>query len=119
LTYFLLYQVDVVERAIEDLHSYLRRRMTDLRKTSMLLRNRRMLNHRQVSLLTHALQNLDEHPRYTIKEHQSSNDIAYETARQDLMELEAQGLLDAIKEGRTSVFFPPLDFADRLADSDE
>lgn len=66
-----------------------------------LLRSR--LNHRQRSLLAHAL----KHPgtSYRIDAHQRSHGISYQTARTDLMGLADLGLLNTVKEGKAFLFY--------------
>ena len=48
-TYFLLYQLKIIRREIEDLMAFLRRKMAEVRDTLQLLRGTD-LNHRQVAL---------------------------------------------------------------------
>src|SRR5439155_13308472 len=89
-TYFLLYQCEVIRRAITSLHDYIDRKSKELRETEAVLRGTTELNHRQQALITHALR----HPgtRYTIEGHRRSHAIVYETARHDLMALAELGL---------------------------
>lgn len=74
---------------------------------------RARLNHRQKTLLTHAL----KHPGagYRIEEHQKTHGIVYQTARTDLLQLAKLGLLEKIKEGRAFLFVAPDDLAARMA----
>ncbi len=115
-TYFLLNQLAVIVRAIDDLHAYLRRKAKELRDTRQLLSHSgplgRQLNHRQVALLQHAL--LHPGHAYTFRSHRRSHDVSYQTARTDLMKLAELGLLDSGKVGRAFVFDAPRDLRDRL-----
>ena len=58
-TYFILYQLGVLTRAIRDLHAYLDRKAAEVREVEDLVRRstalRAELNPRQLDLLTHAL----------------------------------------------------------------
>jgi Fic family protein len=117
LTYFLLHQVEILRRAIKQLHEYIKRKTTELRMLEQELRGMRFLNHRQRALISHALRHADA--RYTIRSHQSSHDVVYETARSDLMDLADRGLLDRRKMGRTWVFSPARDLHARLIADDE
>jgi hypothetical protein len=64
-----------------------------------------LFNHRQVELLRHAL----KHPyqQYLIESHKVSHNTSYETARTDLLDLSARGILRLIKRGRQMVFIVP------------
>ncbi|WP_419167723.1 Fic family protein [Candidatus Palauibacter sp.] len=112
LTYFVLYQLGIIRRAIEEVHVHLDRKMEEIRRVEALLRQAVVLNHRQLALLSHSL----KHPnsRYSIRSHRSSHNVVYQTARTDLLDLAARGLLTRRKLGRTFYFYPQPDLADRL-----
>jgi Fic family protein len=112
LTYFILYQLQVIARSIEELKDYLRKKMFELREVQALLKRSADLNHRQLALLTHAL----KHPgrQYTAMSHQTSHNTSPVTARNDLLDLARRRLLEQRKVGRTYVFTAPADVADRL-----
>lgn len=112
LTYFVLFNLDILRRAIEELHAYLERKTSEVVDLERRLKKEMDLNHRQRALLTHALR----HPgfEYTIASHRNSHDVVYETARTDLHDLAERGLLDAAKKGRTWHFKVPADLARRL-----
>ena len=112
LTYFILYHLDVMQRAVRQLHDYIKR------KSSRCASSRRIagvetLNHRQRALVGHALR----HPNqvYTIESHRRSHNVVYETARRDLLELATRGLLAAKKIGRTWSYTPATDLETRLS----
>ena len=113
LTYFILYHLEVISRAIRDLHSYLDRKREELRQTEGLLRASAGFNHRQLALLSHALR----HPNaeYTVKSHQTSHNIVHQTARTDLYDLVRRGLLTKRKIGRRWVFAPVPDLGEELS----
>jgi Fic family protein len=112
LTYFLLYHLRVIVRAMHELHCYLDRKVTEFRQTATLLRQSDRFNHRQISLLSHALR----HPRtaYSIQSHRMSHRVVYQTARSDMLSLAREGLLELRKIGRMFYFIPPEDLAERL-----
>jgi Fic family protein len=114
-TYFLLHQLQVIEKAIADLEQYLRRKSGEQRAGRRLLDDDGDLNGRQVVLLTHALKH-PEH-RYTFAGHAHSNRVTHETARADLGGLGERGLLVRRRSGRTFVFEPPADLSRRLKES--
>jgi Fic family protein len=115
-TYFILNQLGVVRRAINDLHGYLERKVAETRDTERLIRNspvlRARLNHRQLALLTHALSHGGA--GYTIASHRGSHAVTYQTARTDLLGLAELGFLEQGKVGQAFVFHAPGDLRDRL-----
>jgi Fic family protein len=116
LTYFLLYQCDVILKAIVALHEYLSKKIEEQRQTEVLLKGpsgiRRQFNHRQLAVLAHAQRHPGAH--YTIRSHQTSHNVTYQTARTDLLDLAQSELLDKIKKQRTFVFIAPGDLNKRI-----
>lgn len=112
LTYFLDYQLSVVRRSIDDLETYLARKIQEVARVESLLKRSTEINHRQLAVLGHALR----HPgaRYTIKSHQRSHGVAYDTARTDLLDLAERSLLQQRTRGNTYEFVAPPDLQDRL-----
>lgn len=111
VTYFLLHQCDIIVRALDALHRYLRRKVSEQRRIQELLSGpdslRELFNHRQLALLSHA----QRHPlaTYTIESHRRSHNVTYQTARTDLLGLAEAGLLEQKKRGKAFVFFAPQD----------
>jgi len=107
-TYFVLHQLRVLVRAIEDLHTYLIRKAAELRAADDLVRRsdwlRAELNPRQLALVNHALKRPDA--LYTIESHRTSHSVTHQTARTDLLSLTQAGLLEKRKRGRTFIFLP-------------
>ncbi len=108
-TYFLLHQSEVILKALEALRHYLKKKKQEQEQVSLRLRNLqthdKLISHRQAALLAHALKRPQE--SFTIESHQRSHQIAYATARSDLLGLVAMGLLEERVEGRRKkVFFP-------------
>jgi Fic family protein len=110
-TYFILYQLEVIVRAIDDLHEHLRHRMRELRETEEVLR-RSDLNHRQLALLGYALRHPDAD--FTYVSHASSHRVVRQSARRDLLELVDKGFLLPRRIGRAMHFRPVPDLHDRL-----
>jgi Fic family protein len=113
LTYFLIYQLEVLTRAIKELHAYLERKMAEVRNAEELLRQSPDLNYRELALLGHAMRNADA--RYTIKSHRTSHNVSYETARSDLLDLESRGFLRKQKRGRAFAFTPVPELVEKLS----
>jgi len=113
LTYFIVYQLEVIGRAIKALHEYIRRKAEQLHAMEAELRGVAVLNHRQKALVSNALR----HPRrrYTIESHMNSHGVVYQTARTDLLDLRERDLLEATKVGRRWSFTPVADLHRRLA----
>ena len=115
-TYFILFQLRVIVRAIGELHEYLARKAAELEETAKLLRRSRAirdrLNHRQLALLSHALKHPDR--EFTFESHRASHDVSYGTARNDLLELAKYGLLLERKSGRAFLYVAPPDLRKRL-----
>lgn len=112
LTYFIVHQTKVICGAIEELHAYLDRKTTEVRELDQHVRALDLFNHRQVELIRHAL----KHPFqiYFIESHRQSHNVVYQTARADLLELAAKGLLLPKKRGVKYSFAVPDDLSERL-----
>ncbi|HSZ70673.1 MAG TPA: Fic family protein [Solirubrobacteraceae bacterium] len=111
-TYFVVYQLEVIQRAIDQLHDYLRRKIREVRDVEALLRGSTDFNHRQLALLGSALR--DPEASYSFKGHAASYNVTHETARNDLLPLVDRGLLERRRQGRGFIFTPLADLADRL-----
>jgi Fic family protein len=112
VTYFLDYQLGVIERAVRELHKYLDRKVEELRRVKQLVQRSAAFNHRQLALLGYALRNPDE--PFTFRTHAQSHDVTHETARTDLLALEEHGLLNRRTVRGRYVFRAADDLADRL-----
>lgn len=115
-TYFVSHQLDVLLRAIEGVHAYIARKQRAQHEAETLLKPggklARSLNHRQRALLLNAV----KHPNksFTIAVHQRTHDIAYETARSDLLRLVGAKLMRQHKQGKAHVFVARPDLQARL-----
>lgn len=116
-TYFLIHQLAVIRKAIIGLHEYLARKVAEQKSTERLLAGsgklRSRLNHRQLTLLTHALKYPGE--VYKIEGHQRSHAVVYETARSDLLGLHELGLLGKQKVGKSFLFDAPINLRETIA----
>jgi Fic family protein len=105
LTYFIIYQLAVIRRAIKELHAYLARKLKEMQELkSSLIATPGEFNHRQLALLERAIKNPAAH--YTALSHATSHAVARETARQDLLDLEQRGLLTKQRVGKGFVWTP-------------
>jgi Fic family protein len=113
-TYFIAYQLEVLERAVEELHTYLRGKVKEVRDVEKLHKGSSDFNHRQLALLGDALRTPDA--TYSFKTHAATYSVTHETARSDLLLLVARGFLEQRRIGRSYAFTPPPDLAQRLKD---
>jgi Fic family protein len=106
-TYFLLHQLRTIERAVKELHVYLDRKAGEIQDVERLIEGSDGLNHRQLALLGDAIR----HPErtYGYQPHAAGHRVTHETARNDLLQLEARGLLWRRRDGRRHVFSPVAD----------
>jgi Fic family protein len=112
LNYFILHQVEVINRAIGDLHDYIDRTQRDLQTAQNRLELLHHFNHRQQAVIIHAM----KHPlqEYTFASHQRSHMVAYATSRKDLLGLVERGVLTQEALGKAMVFRPVPDLEARL-----
>ncbi|MGQ0713826.1 MAG: Fic family protein [Gemmatimonadaceae bacterium] len=115
-TYFILHQLRVLLRAIDELHQYLARKAAEIHEAEELIRRASAihdeLNPRQLALINHALKHPDA--RYTVDSHRRSHGVSYETARSDLLTLAENELLNQRKSGRAFIFTPSTRLGARL-----
>lgn len=110
VSYFLIHQLETVQKAIERMHAYLARKAAEMESAERLLDGTTLrggLNERQLAVLEHAL----KHPGavYTIEGHRKSQDTSYQTARTDLLRLSDElQILTKRKRGNAFVFVAPL-----------
>ena len=112
LTYFLIHQAEIIRRALKELHDYVARKSSETRACLDALQKHPELNHRQQSVISHALR----HPGfvYNIAGHGACHAVVYQTARTDFLSLAKMKLLEQRKAGRAFVFVAPKDLESRL-----
>ena len=105
-TYFILYQLDVITRALHAAERYLEKKSRQTAEAEQALRDEGEFNYRQLALLSQALRKPTA--EYTVKSHQMSHKVAYATSRADLLDLVARGLLDELHpKGARGVIYRP------------
>jgi Fic family protein len=117
VTYFLIHQLNVIERAIGDLHDYLKRKTAEIRNIETLLHGADYLNGRQLALVSDAVRDPDA--SYSFDSHAMSHRVSHETARSDLGDLADRGLLVRRRRGRKYLFEPAPGLPERLKESPE
>lgn len=105
-TYFIVYQLDVITRALHLLDIYLAKKAKEIEKTEALLHTSGKFNSRQLALLSHVIRNPGA--EFTIRSHQISHGVAYATARNDLMKLVEAEMLEERLIGRAAHYYPTL-----------
>jgi Fic family protein len=108
-----LYQLRIAQRAVNDLHEYLDRKVAETQQVRQALKAvSHRFNVRQLALLENAIR----HPgaRYTVASHGRSHGVVAQTARGDLRDLEEQGLLTKTSSGRGYAWTPIEDLEHRL-----
>lgn len=111
-TYFVLYQLGVLRRALTALHDYLREKLEQVQSTQALLKASQEFNHRQLALLSHALRN--PLSQYTVASHANSHGVTKATGRADLTALAKLGLFETAYVGTAVLFVVPEDLEARL-----
>lgn len=114
LTYFVIYQLEIIQRAIRDLQEYLTHKVAETRRLQEgLAAMSRNFNYRQLALLQHAIKN--PQARYTVASHAGSHNVVAQTARVDLQQLERQGLLTKLSMNRGHAWRPAAGLMDQIA----
>lgn len=105
LTHFLIYQLGVIKRALDELDEYLAKRVRDLHEArSLMAKFPGEFNHRQLDLLESAAKNPGN--VFTVRSHVRSHGVSHQTARNDLQDLELRQILLRRKSGREFVWLP-------------
>jgi Fic family protein len=112
ITYFVIYQLQVIRRAIESLYEYLRRKVAETREIEAMLHGSPHLNHRQLVIVGDALRDPSE--PFTVRAQQTRHRVTYESARSDLLGLERLGLFTRRRVGKKHMFSAQADLTDRL-----
>jgi Fic family protein len=116
-TYFILYHLGVIRRAIEEMRKYLGHKAKELREFRNLIQRSSKFNYRQIALLLNAVSRPGE--ACTYKGHATTHRVTRQSARTDLLDLRRRGLLDMHREGQEFVFTPVPGLAKKLAEGTE
>ncbi len=111
-TYFLIHQLLIMQRAADQLRSYIARQSERAASVARLLQQRRDLNHRQEVILDRALRGSQS--EFTVIGHGTEFRVANGTARSDLMGLVKRGLFVRQGNHRQYFFRPAPDLQERL-----
>ena len=111
LTYFLLHQSEAILRALNDFHSYVRKKERAMHDAESLLAGCD-LTLRQKTIVARALRNPAEAIR--IADCQRMCGVSYATARSDMIQLEKRGFVDMRKQGNAFVYYPVAGLMDKI-----
>lgn len=116
LTYFIIYHLEVIRKALRQLNEYLQRKSKELQELDKLVRkkigSRREFNDRQIRLLEEAVRRPGR--VFTIDEHRSRSRVSYLTARSDLERLVKVGAMKKRQSGTRSLYTTNEKFLARL-----
>jgi Fic family protein len=107
LTYFFHHQLDVVQKAIDELSEFIARKQEEVQELNEALNSKKLkghLNHRQLAILHDAIRSPQS--IYNIKDHKNIHGISYLTARSDLEGLAELKFLAKHKRGNKSLYKP-------------
>lgn len=113
LTYFLLHQLNVLERATDDLIRHLSERAAQLGRVSRAFSETLALAPRQQAALAYLVR--QPGASVTVKGHATSHAVTYLTARKDLQQLEELALVRRLRVGKTDRYFAADDVRAQLA----
>lgn len=106
VTYFIVHQLEVINRAIKDLLNYLETKAGEIKTVEILIRRspdlQKILNHRQIALINRALKKPES--VFYVESHRGAHNVTYDTARTDLLKLVKLGLLEKSKIGKAFAF---------------
>ena len=111
LTYFILYNLQCIKTALEELKKYIERKTQEKKRSITLLRNTNF-NERQIHLLQEMLH--DQSSNYSVGQLEKWFKVSNQTARNDLNGLVEVGLIEFRKAGKQLLYFPVKDFVTAL-----
>jgi len=118
VTYFIIHQLEVINRAITDLLIYLKKKSNEIKTVEQFIRNspniKSLLNDRQAALINRALKNPDA--VFNVKSHRGAHNVTYDTARTDLLKLVDIGFLEKTKIGKAFSFSVITNLKKKLGD---
>jgi Fic family protein len=102
LTYFLQYNLSVIEEALEDMNTYISRKQKEQSEALKLIKSLKNINLRQAEILKEFLKNPEK--MFVVNEIMTTYGVAYDTARNDLLHLTQLGYLEKMKIQKKFVF---------------
>lgn len=114
LNYFIKFQLEVFDRAVDAFHEYIRNKKKELVDYSLVFPILRELNLREKNIALRIIKKPFESFEISIESHAGLNKVSWETSRKDLQNLEKQKVLCKRKEGKIFVYTPAPQFLDQI-----
>src|SRR3989344_4011233 len=102
LTYFIDYNLEVIERAFNDMAAYIHLKQQEQREALQLIKRIKNINLRQAEILKEFIKDPDK--SFVINEIMGAYGVAYDTARNDLRYLATLGYLEKMQVQKKFVF---------------
>jgi Fic family protein len=102
LTYFLKYNLEAIDEALDDLLSYIKRKQKEREETKKIIEEIKSLNFRQANILEEMMKKQEK--TFTIQEIAEVYHVVYQTARTDLLTLHKLGYVNMFKVSKKFVF---------------
>ena len=104
VTYFILHQVDVIQKALDQLHQFIAKKSKDLADAKKEIRQLSSFNFRQQAAIVQALRNPQQ--ELSVEGYRLICNVSRGTAWTDLVRLEEKGVFKREKQGRKIIFVP-------------
>lgn len=111
LTYFIIYNLKCIDKALDELRHYIKRKTAEKQNALTLLRHT-SFNERQIILLQELMQ--DSTLFFTVQQVQNKFGVSNQTARNDLNGLAEQGVFEERRTGHRIQFLPRPDFMKKI-----
>jgi Fic family protein len=111
LTYFAIYNLQCIHRALEDLKKYVQRKNSEKQQVIAMLRNTDF-NDRQIAMIQDIIQNGTT--VFNVQQIETRFNVSNQTARNDLNDLVEKKILQPRKSGHKIQFLPAKDYLKRL-----
>jgi len=111
LTYFALYNLKCIHRALEDLKAYIKRKTSEKQRIIAMLRYTDF-NDRQIAIIQDLLE--DDTTTFNVQQVQTRFNISNQTARNDLHILVEKEILETRKNGHKVQFLATKDYGKKL-----
>ncbi len=102
LTYFINYNLNAIENALHDMEAYIRKKQEEYSEVLNLIHGIKDINLRQAEILKEFMNTPEKN--FVINEIMTTYNVAYDTARNDLLHLTELGYLEKVKIKNKFIF---------------